>query len=509
MLYRLTSFFLLLFFLQASAQSKKSFDLKKIDVYLQQLVSGWKIAGCAVGIVYKDSLIFSKGYGFRDIQNKLPVTPNTLFLIGSNTKLFTAVSAAILHGEKKLDLDKPVRTYMPSLQFPTAELNEKLTLKDMLSHRAGVPRWDGVWFHANDTEEELLGKLQYLFPTRGLRESLLYNNHYYSAAGMICGKIYGTNYKDLVTKKLFAPLEMVQSGFDINNAPQGAERGNDYIFAPGKNQLVTLSNADYFCRCVAPAGLIVSNINDLSHWVIALLNKGIYKGRQVIPSAAIEETIRPNNIGLGRYRYNEMVDAGYGLGRNISFYKGHYFLFHGGSAGGYRTEISFFPNDSIGIIVLNNTVQGQYMASAAVLGIADRLLKLDETSWSERHKLELDRQISNNKKQLDSLRSLQVTNTTFSHPISDYTGTYESRIYGTITITLDSGQLNLHYRNVNRPLDHFHYDQFWTRELPEYSVYPQLYPVYRLNFFSDNKGRIFKFQTSIIGDPETEFVKRF
>src|SRR5688572_1320732 len=97
----------------------------------------WGVAGCAVGIVYKDSLIFSKGYGFRSVESKLPVTP-ALFLIGSNTKLFTAIGAAMLHVEKILDLDKPVRSYMPSLQFATAELNERLTMRDMLAHRAGV-----------------------------------------------------------------------------------------------------------------------------------------------------------------------------------------------------------------------------------------------------------------------------------------------------------------------------------------------------------------------------------
>ena len=108
-------------------------EIPKVDQYIQQLMTEWEIAGSAVSIVYKDKVIFSKGYGYRDVANKLPVTTKTTFGIASNSKLFTSMAAAMLHEEKKLDLDKPVRTYMPDLHFATGELDEKLTLRDMLT----------------------------------------------------------------------------------------------------------------------------------------------------------------------------------------------------------------------------------------------------------------------------------------------------------------------------------------------------------------------------------------
>ena len=507
MLRTMSLFICCLLFIYSNAQKHRTFDLKKIDAYMQQLMDEWKIAGCAIGIVYKDSLIFSKGYGYRNIQDKLPVTPKTLFIIGSNTKFFTAVAASILHLEKKLDLNKPVRTYMPQLQFATSEIDEKVTLRDMLSHRSGVPRWDGLWFGASYSNDEFLEKLKYLKPTRNYRETFLYNSNYYSTAGIVCGEVYGSNWKNLIKNKIFSPLEMNKSCFDINKADKDSEWGNDYIIDAQSNTWKQLYNGSTTCSCVEPAGLIVSNVEELSHWVIALLNKGVYKNTQAIPSAAIEEVLHVNNIGFGRYKYKEVIDAGYGLGINISSYKGHYFLFHGGTAGGYRTEISFFPADSIGIIVLTNTVQGAGMSAASVLGIADRLLKLDESPWSQRLMAEQKQFSLARKKELDSLRSLKVKNTTPSHPLEDYAGVYENKIYGTITITINGNTLNFHFRNVDESLEHFHYDQFWTKELPNYSVYPQLYPVYRLKFLTSNKGEIFKFQTSIIGDPETEFIK--
>ena len=152
-------------------------QLPRIDAYMQQLLKDWEVAGSAVAIVYRDQVIFSKGYGLRDVENKLPVTTKTLFGIASNTKLFTSMAAAMLHAEKKLDLDKPVRTYMPELHFATGELDEKLTLRDMLSHRSGVPRWDGIWAGSGYSLQEILDRLKYMSPTIGFREGYLYNNN--------------------------------------------------------------------------------------------------------------------------------------------------------------------------------------------------------------------------------------------------------------------------------------------------------------------------------------------
>ena len=94
---------------------QKKFPL--LDRYLDSLMKDWNIPGLALGIVYKDQLIYAKGYGYRDLKNKLPVDAKTLFPIGSNTKLFTATAACMLAEEGKLNLDKPVRNFMPLLNF--------------------------------------------------------------------------------------------------------------------------------------------------------------------------------------------------------------------------------------------------------------------------------------------------------------------------------------------------------------------------------------------------------
>jgi CubicO group peptidase (beta-lactamase class C family) len=204
-------------------------QLPTVDPYIQQLMTEWEVAGSSVSIIYKDKVIFSKAYGYRDVANKLPVTTKTLFGIASNTKLFTATAAAMLHEDKKLDLDKPVRTYMPELHFATGELDDKLTLRDMLSHRSGVPRWDGVWGGSGYTLQEILDRLQYMKPTMGFREGYLYNNNMYAAAGAVTAKVNGTTWEQLIQTRIFDPLEMKQSTFSFHDAAAKGEFSKDYL----------------------------------------------------------------------------------------------------------------------------------------------------------------------------------------------------------------------------------------------------------------------------------------
>src|SRR5271170_5319264 len=112
--------------------------LKGLDVSINRILKDWNVPGCGVGIVVKDKLVFAKGYGYRDLEKELPVTANTLFQIASNTKLFTATAIGFLVEEGKLDWDKPIKNFVPSIEFYNAELTSNVTIRDMLSHRTGI-----------------------------------------------------------------------------------------------------------------------------------------------------------------------------------------------------------------------------------------------------------------------------------------------------------------------------------------------------------------------------------
>src|SRR5450631_468992 len=138
--------FTLLYFIAVTssfAQKQKTTEDKRfagLDTAFARVLKDWHAAGFAVAVVEKNKVVYAEGFGYRDYEKKIPVTPNTLFAIGSCTKAFTASLIGMLNKEGKIDLDKPVRNYMPDLKFYNNEMNDHITLRDMMCHRTGLPR---------------------------------------------------------------------------------------------------------------------------------------------------------------------------------------------------------------------------------------------------------------------------------------------------------------------------------------------------------------------------------
>ncbi|MBP1661548.1 MAG: serine hydrolase, partial [Candidatus Aminicenantes bacterium] len=229
--------------------------LGNFDAYMAKVLKDWNAPGIGVGIVQGDKLVFAKGYGYRDYGQKLPYTPMTLQQIASNTKLFTAIAAGMLVEEGKLTWDKPVKESVPSIKFHNNELNNTVTLRDMLAHRTGITRHDTIWYQSDDTRQQLFDKVRYLEPQEPLRQTFLYNNLMYAAVGYIIELQSGRTWEEFVRERIFKPLDMTS----------------------------TIGG-------VAPCGAIISNLQDMSHWLIALVNEGKYNGRQVLPPAVLKAT---------------------------------------------------------------------------------------------------------------------------------------------------------------------------------------------------------------------------
>src|SRR5438093_720052 len=176
--------------------------LKGFDAYLEAIVKDWNVPGLGVGVVAKDRLVFARGYGFRDFGRRLPFTPKTTVPIASNTKLFTAVATGLLVEDGKLDWDKPVRQFVPDIQFFNDDLSAKVTIRDMLSHRTGITRHDTIWYKSDFTRKELFERLKYLEPSQPMRQTFLYNNMMYAGAGYVIELLSGKTWEDFVRELL-------------------------------------------------------------------------------------------------------------------------------------------------------------------------------------------------------------------------------------------------------------------------------------------------------------------
>ncbi len=469
-----------------AASADVSKKLKGFDGYMEKVLKDWNAPGIGVGIVVDDKLVFAKGYGYRDYEKKLPFTLTTLCPIASNTKLFTAVAAGLLVEEGKLSWDKPVRDAVPGIRFYNDALNNTITLRDMLSHRTGITRHDAIWYKSDFSRKELFERLVYLEPKEQPRQIFLYNNMMYAAVGHLIELQSGKTWEDFVRDRIFKPLEMGSTVYTIAEMTERPDFGVPFTERRDTTELYKIPHYEEMAG-VAPAGAIISNIQDMSHWLIALMNDGKYAGAQVFPSGPLKATLEPaialpNTQGETR-GFWELTNSVYGMGRWTASYRGHLLTFHGGDIDGFHSQVSFMPQERIGVIVF---VIGDHCASlynTVSYSVYERLLGMSQTPWSDRW---LDVRVKAKKAGKEARAKAgadQVPDTTPSHPIADYVGDYEHPAYGALTIGEKDGQLQFDFHKIQFPMSHFHYDRFDTPD-------DERYGKWSVNFVTNPQGDV-------------------
>ena len=477
--------------------------LATFDTYIEKILKDWNTPGVGVGIVVKNQLVFAKGYGYRDYKNKLPVTPNTLFQIASNTKLFTATAVGMLVDEGKLDWDKPVRQYVPIIQFYNEDLNYTVSIRDMLSHRSGISRHDMIWYKSDFSRKELFERLKYLEPSQPLRQGFLYNNMMYASSGYIIEYLTHQTWEDFVRERLFTPLEMNNTVFSI---AEMLKQGDHFVPFNEKRDTTILYRIPYYedTQGLGPAGSIISNINDLSKWLIALMNNGMYKSKQVIPSSAVKATLEPTiampNRELENRGFDERLNAVYGMGRWSVSYRGHYLAYHGGDLDGIHSQISCMPYDSIGVIVFVIGDQSELLYNVISYNVYERLLGLPETPWSERRLNDRTEARKLDREGRQKAGIAQVLHTVPSHFLEDYIGEYEHPAYGVLKISMKDSLLQFDFHKIVLPLKHYHFDRFDSPNDEQYGLWS-------VNFKTNPQGEISQTVMSL-DESEATFVRK-
>ncbi len=477
--------------------------LTGFEKYIEQVMNDWNTPGIAVGIVIKDKLEYWKGFGYRDLENKLPVTSKTLFPIASNTKLFTAVAMGMLVEEGKLAWDEPISNYIPQIKFYNRELYNTVTLRDMLAHRTGISRHDFIWYKSDFSRKEIFDRLIYLEPAQPLRQSSLYNNLMYAAAGYCVEIITDKTWENFVQENIFNPLNMNSTFFTVEEMEIQDDFAYPYYEERETDELIKRPFYREF-KGVGPAGSIISNIEDMSNWVITLMDQGNFRGKNVISADILNETLQPAiaypNTELETKGYDEILNSVYGMGRGIAIYKGHYFTRHGGSIGGFYSLVSMMPYDSIGVIVFVNGAHNGSLPSTISYNIYDRLLGLEQTDFNGRRLQNRIEGKEAGKKAREKAGSDKIANTKPSHPLEDYQGKYEDPAYGILNIGLKGQELEFDFHNIVLPLEHFHYERFDTPN-------DQIYRKYSVNFSVNPKGDIHAAVVSL-DESEVSFIKK-
>ncbi|HTQ66332.1 MAG TPA: serine hydrolase [Puia sp.] len=487
----------LCFLVVSSFAQKSSTDNRfaGFDTAFAHVLKDWHAAGFAVAIVEKNKIIYAKGFGYRDIESKSPVTSNTLFAIGSCTKAFTASLLGMLRRDDKVDFDKPVRNYLPDLKFYNDEMNDKISLRDMMCHRTGLPRHDFSWYYfRTPSRDSLIHRIQYMEPSAGLREKWQYNNFMFLAQGVVVEKLTGKSWEENIREKIFQPLGMTHSVLSIEDMIKSGDAAIGYEL---KNDTLIKKTDYYHIDAMGPAGSINSCVNDMGNWVITWINGGKFNGREIIPAAFESEAISSQMIAAPALPDKDKKDlyfANYGFGWGLSSYKGHYRVEHGGNIDGFSASTCLFPSDSIGIVVLVNQ-GGSYIPAIVRNLVADRMLGLKYFDWNSDLKKTADNARKTAKEREKSAVSNRVAYTKPSHDLKDYTGLYNNKGYGTFEVSFVHDSLFVFIGTHIWWLRHYHYDWFEPFEKDP-----------RDGIDTSDKSEPIQFQTNKAGEIESASV---
>lgn len=434
---------------------QKSSPLDGFDAFLAARLKDWNVPGTAVGIVRDGRIIHARGYGFRDIRHKLPVTAETSFAIGSCTKSFTAMAMGILVDDGKMGWDTPVREYVPSFAVHDPIATQLMTAQDLLTHRSGLPRHDMVWVNTPFDRNALFHKLRHLEPTRSFRGGYQYNNLMYMAAGVMVEKLAGCSWETFIKKRILQPLGMNSVTFSNTEMAALSDRSLGYDRRGRRTVRVPHENV----TPVGPAGAMNANIVDLCRWVTFQLNGEGPPGKRLLTRKTLKNIHSPHVTFTEDDDLKELLDPSYALGWIVQPYRGHRRLTHGGCVDGFNANISFMPDHNMGVAVLTN-VTASPLTRIIPYTIYDRLLGLKPIDWSARFR-EIERQ-ARVKKQREAgrTRAQQRRGTRPSHSLATYAGQYEHPAYGSLIIKVNGRKLHSLYNNVVRPLAHFHFEQF-------------------------------------------------
>jgi len=437
--------------------------LQGLDDLAADAMKQWKVPGVAVAVVQDGKVIYAKGYGYRDVENKLPVTTATLFPIGSISKSFTALTFAILKNEGKVDWDQPVRSYLPEFQMNDPVASQEATPRDLFSHRTGLPRHDLVWYSSDFSRQDLVGRVRYLKPNKGFRSAYQYNNLTVMTMGYLEGKLTGLGWEGAIRQKIFAPLGMSHSNLSVTDIEKTDDHALPYELKKDVVTKVPYHNID----AIGPAGSINSSVDDMSHYLVFQLGDGKYEGKQIIAESDLREMHSPQTAvpdlppafslpGLGHFSY--------GLAWVATSYRGHNLVWHNGGIDGFYALLSMLPDDHMGVVILTNLPNGQ-TPEVLAYNVYDRLLGLDPMPWFDRFK---DLEAKGKKQEEEAKKNKPTDRKTGTHPshsLADYAGEYQNPGYGSIKVAVKGDALELSLNKLGPyPLEHYHYDVFQVPE---------------------------------------------
>lgn len=368
-------------------------DSPRMDQIIAPYVNNHSFMGTAL-VARAGDVIYSKGFGFADLEWNIPNAPNTKFRLGSVTKQFTAASILLLEERGKLSVSDPVKKYMPDA--PAAW--DKITIMNLLTHTSGIPNFTSFpeypkWEPFSTTAEQLVAKFRDKPLDFAPGEKWNYSNSGFVLLTYLIEKITGASYETFVKENIFAPLDMKDSGVD-SNAAVIPHRASGYVYREGH-----FENAGFIHMTIPQgAGALYSTTEDLLKW-----ERGLFGGKLLKP-ASLEKMTTP-------------FKQDYAFGLAVQTTGGHKAIEHNGGIEGFNTMLAYYPDDKMTVVVLSNVngnAPGEIATKLAAIGRGETI-----TLTNERKEITLD-----------------------SATLSHYVGAYKMTNGPNMLLTLEGNQLS-------------------------------------------------------------------
>ena len=445
-----------------SAQRPAADPARQLDAYTAQGVKDWGAVGLAIAVVKDGRVVFEKGYGVRELGKPDLVDTTTLFAIGSTTKAMTAAAMGMLVDEGKVRWDDPVINYLPGFQLKDPWVTREITVRDLLTHRAGLPNADYLWYGTTNSTAEILRRMRYVDLAYSPRSDFIYQNVMYAAAGQVIAAASGMPWDEFVRTRIFVPLHMAGTVPLLSRASTQPNVASPHDRIDDTMRVIRNASVDG----VASAGSVWSSVSDMSKWMRFILDSGRVDGKRLLKPETFAELLKPQTtVPPGQFypsaRLTRPHWVTYGLGWFQQDYEGRAVDFHTGSIDGMVAIIGLIPDERLGVYVLANADHVE-LRHALMLKVFD--LWGPTPSKGRDWSTELRTLYKNATAQVvaagKAAEAKRVTGTKPALPLARYAGTYSDSLYGDVTIQVAGDGLRFTSGTQEGTLAHWQYETF-------------------------------------------------
>ncbi|HEV2641070.1 MAG TPA: serine hydrolase, partial [Candidatus Elarobacter sp.] len=374
---------------------------------------------------------------------------------------FTGILLAMLADSSRVRWDDHVATYVPDLQLHDPYVTRDLTVRDLLTHRAGLARADLIWTggYGYDTQT-LMHRLRYLQPSWSVRTHYGYSNLMYGAAGEVVARASGMPWSDMLRERIFRPLGMTCSNTSVTQLPSLQNVATPHAIVDDVLRTEPYTNIDG----LPAAGAINSCVADMVQWLRFQLDSGRVNGHRLVSARGFRETHTPQLALRIDSAYRALNPAthlrSYAFGWVVADYHGREMLSHAGNLSGMSAMVGLLPEERLGIVVLSN-LEGQALRESLMYKVFDLYMGVPPRDWSAETLLERKRGDSADAAAERELVAKRVRGTHPSLPLERYVGTYVDSLYGNAAVRMEKGHLvfAMAPKQVG-DLEHWHFDTF-------------------------------------------------